>query len=132
MDPVVGIVITVLGTVASVSGVGLFVFNGTKRLIKEIAETTKGIKEIALHQTEVLNNQTEMLNKQTEMLNKQTEMLNKQTEMLNNMSMMLERQSEILDRIDKTMVEEFRAIRAMLERIDRKIPDSGVYVVREK
>ncbi|MCS7228176.1 MAG: hypothetical protein NZ839_04355 [Endomicrobia bacterium] len=132
MDPVVGVVITVLGTVASVSGVGLFIFNGTKKLIKEISQTTKGIKEVVDKQTEMLNKQTEMLNKQTEMLNKQTEMLNKQTEMLERMSAMLTHQTEILEIINRTMVEEFRAIRNMLEHIDKKIPESGVYVVKEK
>jgi len=39
--------ITIFGTVASVTGVALFVFNGTKNLIREIHEAQKKMDERA-------------------------------------------------------------------------------------
>lgn len=38
--------LTIFGTVASVTGVVLYVFNGTRNLIKEIHETQREIIEI--------------------------------------------------------------------------------------
>jgi len=70
MDPVVGIVITILGTVASVSGVALFVFNGTRKIIQQTAENSKLAIELLNKITGMLNNQDAILNKQTETLNK--------------------------------------------------------------
>ncbi|MEW6685545.1 MAG: hypothetical protein AB1393_04995 [Candidatus Edwardsbacteria bacterium] len=129
MDPVLGIIITIVGTVASVSGVAIFVFNGTRSLIREINETTKQqsatlnkiteyMKEMDKRHTEILDKHTDILNKQTETLNKQTETLNKQTEMLNKLS--------------ELILEESRANKELIERIDRKISERPSYAVREK
>lgn len=40
--------ITIFGTVASVSGVVVYVFNGTRSLIREIHETTKAMHTTAI------------------------------------------------------------------------------------
>ncbi len=146
MDTITVSIITFIGTVASVGGVALFVFNGTRKLVyeisqttkelaqttkglaettKELAETTKGIKEIVIRQTETLNKQTEMLNKQTEMLNRQTEMLKKMDEKI-------DRQIEIANHIAQLVVEESRINRELLLRIDSKISSKSDYIVREK
>lgn len=125
MDTITVSLITFVGTVALVGGVALFVFNGTKKLVREIAETTKGIKEIVSKQTETLNKQTEMLNKQTEMLRNQDEILKTMKEGLN-------RQTEILNHIANLVVEESRANRELLLRIDSKVSSRSDYIAREK
>lgn len=50
--------LTIFGTVPSVSGVVLFVFNGTKKIIRETNELIQEIHGTIDKQTETLNKQT--------------------------------------------------------------------------
>ena len=49
MSPFTMMAISLLGTVAGVAGVGFYVFNGTKKLVREIALDAKKLLEIFRH-----------------------------------------------------------------------------------
>jgi hypothetical protein len=56
-----GVGITILGTAASVGGIVLYVFNGTKKLIKEIHATTVQTNKIIYKMNETINKMNETM-----------------------------------------------------------------------
>jgi len=58
-----GVGITILGTAASVGGIVLYVFNGTKKLIKEIHATTIQTNKMIYKMNETMNKMNETINK---------------------------------------------------------------------
>ena len=75
-----GVGITILGTAASVGGIVLYVFNGTKKLIKEIHATTIQTNKMIYKMNETMNKMNETINKMNDMLNKMNETINKMNE----------------------------------------------------
>ena len=61
-----GVGITILGTAASVGGIVLYVFNGTKKLIKEIHATTIQTNKMMYKMNETMNKMNETINKMNE------------------------------------------------------------------
>ena len=61
-----GVGITILGTAASVGGIVLYVFNGTKKLIKEIHATTIQTNKMIYKMNETMNKMNETINKMNE------------------------------------------------------------------
>ena len=68
-----GVGITILGTAASVGGIVLYVFNGTKKLIREIHATTIQTNKMIYKMNETINKMNDMLNKMNETINKMNE-----------------------------------------------------------
>jgi len=61
-----GVGITILGTAASVGGIVLYVFNGTKKLIREIHATTIQTNKMIYKMNETMNKMNETINKMNE------------------------------------------------------------------
>ena len=61
-----GVGITILGTAGSVGGIVLYVFNGTKKLIKEIHATTIQTNKMMYKMNETMNKMNETINKMNE------------------------------------------------------------------
>jgi len=61
-----GVGITILGTAASVGGIVLYVFNGTKKLIREIHATTIQTNKMMYKMNETMNKMNETINKMNE------------------------------------------------------------------
>ncbi len=125
MEWVVSIV-TVLGTIFSVAGVGLFVFNGTKGLIREMSETTKGLKEVSREQTELLKKMDEHLIKMDEHLVKVDEHLAKMDEHLIKMDEHLVKMDEHLVKMDERLHQEAQQFRELIleeSRVNKQLLD---------
>ena len=56
-----GVGITILGTAASVGGIVLYVFNGTKKLIREIHATTIQTNKMIYKMNETINKMNETI-----------------------------------------------------------------------
>jgi len=56
-----GVGITILGTAGSVGGIVLYVFNGTKKLIKEIHTTTVQTNKMIYKMNETINKMNETM-----------------------------------------------------------------------
>ena len=52
MDSLLAIFLTIFGTATSVGGVVIYVFNGTKKLIREMHQTQKEIKDLMVRMDE--------------------------------------------------------------------------------
>jgi methyl-accepting chemotaxis protein len=98
-----GVGITILGTAASVGGIVLYVFNGTKKLIKEIHATTIQTNKMMYKMNETMNKMNETINKMNDMLNKMNETMKQ------NHRDSLRLLNKIVDLIDSRLPAEKRA-----------------------